>query len=138
LGETFRLFFVRRLFQQFADEHVQVARRRQSPGQDLGAAAQTLEPALVELPAEGAQCHFQPAERHPQLVQAFFGTAHAQGGGIGGDLRQAIRQGGAERFLGPHRRRHIGGDRLDRLSQAQIAAGEEMDGGAGIVHGLGA
>ena len=131
--ETFDILFVRH--QQFADKHIQVAGRGQAPGQDLGAATQLRQPFLVEFPSEGAQRHFQPAKGDTQLMQAFHRTAHPQGGGIGGDLRQAIGQGGAKGFLGPHGGGDIGGHRLDRLDRANIAAGKGMNGDTGIVHG---
>ena len=38
---------------------------------DLGAAAQFPQPVLAEFPAKGSQGHFQPAKRHPELMQTF-------------------------------------------------------------------
>ena len=107
--------------QQFGQEHVQIARRAQPAGQNLGAAAQIAQPFLAEFLAKGLQRHFQPPERDPQLMQAFDRTAGAQGGGIGRHLGQAIRQGGAKRIFRTHVAVDAGGTRLDRLGRAQTS-----------------
>ena len=133
--EGFAVAFLGGHVQKLREKDIQVARRTQAAGQNLGAAAQIAQPVLLEFLAEGLEHDFQPPQGDAQLMQAFHRTARAQGRDIGRHLRQAIRQSGAESVFRTHAAADAGGPRLDRLGGAQAVARQRMNGsGARIVH----
>ncbi len=133
-GVAFILFG--RRIQKLGEKNIQVAGGSQPAGKNLGATAQIAQPILLEFLAKGLEHHFQPPERHAQLMQALDRAAGAQDGDIGGQLRQAVRQSGAKHIFRAHGAIDAGRMRLDRLGGAQTLARKRVNGGGpGVIHG---
>ena len=78
---------------EIVEKDIQVAGRRQLGRDRLGAAAQIPEPVLLKGLAESPQHHFQPPQRHPQMMQRLDRAPGAQHPGLGRSRAQAIGQG---------------------------------------------
>src|SRR5262245_12830049 len=91
-----------RFVEQFAEEHVEVARRRDRVCESLGSLPQLLERGRAKLLAESVECDMKAAEAYPHLVQRFDFARLKYGWRVSSHLREALENCDAEGLLHGH------------------------------------